>query len=130
MCVCAYVCTHVQKYMRTSHRKRVVVDRRRAVFVLFNCLMRARLRQGIGLLVCKALRGLVAAAVLTSAGRHIPYRDSKLTRMLQDSLGGNSYTDSWLLRFVLPGEDVISVYSQYGGDMQSRVFTRAQAASV
>jgi kinesin family protein 5 len=35
--------------------------------------------------------GLVINA-LTEGATHIPYRDSKLTRILQESLGGNSKT--------------------------------------
>lgn len=51
-----------------------------------------RLREGASINKSLAALGGVIAA-LTSPGRaHVPYRDSKLTRLLQDSLGGNSVT--------------------------------------
>lgn len=36
--------------------------------------------------------GLVINALTDGKSTHVPYRDSKLTRMLQESLGGNSKT--------------------------------------
>ncbi|KJH40209.1 kinesin motor domain protein [Dictyocaulus viviparus] len=39
-----------------------------------------------------ALGNVISALSESGNIRHIPYRDSKITRLLQDSLGGNSYT--------------------------------------
>lgn len=39
-----------------------------------------------------ALGNVINALTEAKAGSHIPYRDSKLTRILQESLGGNSQT--------------------------------------
>ncbi|CAE7451027.1 Kif3b [Symbiodinium natans] len=47
--------------------------------------------------------GKVVLALASDRARHIPYRDSKLTRILQNSLGGNSYTT--LLTTVDPSSD-------------------------
>ena len=54
--------------------------------------------EGIGLEQAKAINkslsalGNVIAALASDKKSHVPYRDSKLTRILQESLGGNSRT--------------------------------------
>ncbi len=62
--------------------------------------MGERQREGIsinsGLLalgnVIHALSSSSSSSSSNSLERHVPYRESKLTRLLQDSLGGNSKT--------------------------------------
>jgi len=54
-----------------------------------------RLKEGAQINLSLSALGNVINALTEPGGktkRHIPYRDSKLTRLLQDSLGGNSYT--------------------------------------
>jgi len=47
--------------------------------------------------------GNVISALVNEKSKHIPYRASKLTRLLQDSLGGNSRT--LMIACVSPGEN-------------------------
>ncbi|GBG29741.1 Kinesin-like protein FLA10 [Hondaea fermentalgiana] len=51
-----------------------------------------RLREGCKINLSLSALGNVISALVDGKGRHIPYRDSKLTRLLQDSLGGNTKT--------------------------------------
>ncbi|XP_042221301.1 chromosome-associated kinesin KIF4A-like [Homarus americanus] len=52
-----------------------------------------RFKEGVNINKGLLALGNVISALCEEGGRgHIPYRDSKLTRLLQDSLGGNSHT--------------------------------------
>ena len=50
-----------------------------------------------------ALGNVIAALVASKKGKHIPYRDSKLTRLLEDSLGGN--TKTLMIAAISPAKD-------------------------
>jgi kinesin family protein 3/17 len=53
----------------------------------------ARALEGIKINLSLTSLGNVIQALVEGGGKaHVPYRDSKLTRMLQDSLGGNAKT--------------------------------------
>lgn len=51
-----------------------------------------QLKEGTKINLSLSALGNVISALSEGKGKHIPYRDSKLTRLLQDSLGGNTKT--------------------------------------
>ncbi|RAH44891.1 kinesin family protein [Aspergillus brunneoviolaceus CBS 621.78] len=62
-----------------------------------------RAREGISINAGLAALGKVISQLSSrQAGSHVSYRDSKLTRLLQDSLGGNAYT--YMIACVTPPE--------------------------
>ena len=52
-----------------------------------------------------ALGNVIAALTDKKARSHIPYRDSKLTRLLEDSLGGNCKTT--MMAMISPSSDAL-----------------------
>lgn len=51
-----------------------------------------RLKEATKINLSLSALGNVISALVDGKSQHVPYRDSKLTRLLQDSLGGNTKT--------------------------------------
>lgn len=51
-----------------------------------------RLKEATKINLSLSALGNVISALVVGKSTHVPYRDSKLTRLLQDSLGGNTKT--------------------------------------
>ncbi|XP_063992745.1 osmotic avoidance abnormal protein 3-like isoform X2 [Diachasmimorpha longicaudata] len=62
-----------------------------------------RLKEAASINLSLSALGNVISALAAGNGRHVPYRDSKLTRLLRDSLGGNART--LMIACVSPSDD-------------------------
>ena len=62
-----------------------------------------RLKEATKINLSLSALGNVIASLVSGKSKHIPYRDSKLTRLLEDSLGGN--TKTLMIAAVSPADD-------------------------
>lgn len=60
-------------------------------------------------------------SALVDGKKHIPYRDSKLTRLLQDALGGNTKTVMFAMLVSLPRVDARACHA--GESAKRQTFT-------
>lgn len=80
------------KYARTVRSKLLMVDLAGSERVRRTVSKGARLSEAKSINTSLSALGNVIAALAEHNTSHIPYRDSKLTRLLQDSLGGTAST--------------------------------------
>lgn len=73
---------------------------------------------------------VISALGKKKADSHIPYRDSKITRFLQDSLGGK--TKTFLVAAVSPGDDCVeeTISTMKFADRAKQVMVRAKANKI
>jgi hypothetical protein len=68
-----------------------------------------------GLCVCVCVCVCVCACVWSGSSEHIPYRDSKLTRILENALSGNAHVA--IICAVSPAacnfEETVSTYARF-----------------
>eukprot|EP01064_Diplonema_japonicum_P035325 TRINITY_DN7626_c0_g1_i1.p1 TRINITY_DN7626_c0_g1~~TRINITY_DN7626_c0_g1_i1.p1 ORF type:complete len:792 (+),score=252.99 TRINITY_DN7626_c0_g1_i1:63-2378(+) len=90
----------------------------------------AQIKEREGSNIRKSLTALVRVVQVLAAGRgdHVPYRDSKLTRMLSGALGGTSSTS--IICTVNPVEDKETVATLRFASTAQRVHNRPRAIKI
>eukprot|EP01039_Chlorochromonas_danica_P008606 gene8606-9484_t len=81
-----------QSYARTLRSKLLMVDLAGSERVRRTISQGTRLHEAKSINSSLSALGNVIAALASTTPGHVPYRDSKLTRLLQDSLGGHAAT--------------------------------------
>jgi hypothetical protein len=83
---------NTNKYTRTVRSKLLMVDLAGSERVRRTVSKGTRLSEAKSINTSLSALGNVIAALAETNSTHVPYRDSKLTRLLQDSLGGTAST--------------------------------------
>lgn len=87
----------------------VIVDKTKltnSIFLLYILVYLSsgdRLKEATKINLSLSALGNVISALVDGKSKHIPYRDSKLTRLLQSSLGGN--TKTLMVACISPADD-------------------------